>query len=108
MTLTGLTVGEYSFTGRYTDDFGNVRTSQPLIIAVANLVLSNSRVNLAGEFSFTVGGIVTGASLTLLGSSNLVVWEPLKTDIPTTPLIEMNTGPMGNQGQRFFRVLGEK
>ena len=83
-------------------------TSRPVAVTVADLKLENPRLDLGGHFRFSVSGVLTGSPLVLLASSNLFTWDPIETNIPVTPLVELDVGPPTNPPQRFFRVVGER
>lgn len=105
---TNVPAGQYTITARNMDDGYQEGVSPPVTITVANLLLSNPRLGAARDFTFTATGVVTGAPLVLLGSTNLAQWNALKTNIPLTSPFDFNAGPISNYTQRHFRIRSDQ
>ena len=108
LVASNLPAGSYVITATYSDDFMQPSTCRPVTVTVADLKLESPRLDLGGHFRFSVSGVVTGSPLVLLASSNLFTWDSIETNVPATPLLELDVGPPANPPQRFFRVVSEK
>ena len=103
LAVSNLPAGEQLLTARYTDDIGNLTISGPVKIVVKPFSLLSARFSSAGQFSFTVQGLVTGNYFQVEASSNLLNWFPVSSNIAVSNTFRFVEPTPASLAPRFYR-----
>ena len=97
--------GEHLVTAQYTDDRGNTGVSPAVRIVVQPFWLLSPQASGSGQFSFTIGGLVTGNYFEVQASSNLLNWFPLSSNVASSNVFQFVDPTPIVPSLRFYRAV---
>jgi hypothetical protein len=101
--VTNFALGEHYLTAQYIDEVGNVGISSAVRIVVKPFALLSAQLSGAGQFSFTIGGLVTGNYFQVEASSDLLNWFPLMSNIASSNSFQFVDPSPPTVNPRFYR-----
>ena len=104
VSVTDLAAGTYVLLAVATDSRGAQATNAIAItVGVAAMISLNPPRIAAGQFLFDVTGLTAGKTNVLQTSTNLLSWQPAKTNIAASMIMTITNTP--SAGTHFYRVF---
>jgi hypothetical protein len=105
LSVSNLPPGEHLLVARYLDNQLNLGISPAVRIVVKPFALLSTQLSSAGQFSFTIRGLVTGNYFQVEASSNLLNWFPLMSNLASSNSFQFVDPTPPAVNRRFYRAV---